>query len=83
MALQIHTPSSFTDGLYHRHSIFPKPKFSIKSQKPTVDDEPKKPASPGQGFGSSSSSTASSLPSGKLNISSRKKKSEGKERECR
>ncbi|XVE58695.1 hypothetical protein DITRI_Ditri04bG0189600 [Diplodiscus trichospermus] len=83
MALQIYTPSSFTNGLYHRYSIFPKPKFLVKSQNPTVDAEPtpeptsspKKPASPGQGFGSSSSSSS---PSGKSGISSSKKKQKGK-----
>ncbi|EOY22931.1 hypothetical protein QUC31_007993 [Theobroma cacao] len=86
MALQIHTPSSFTNGLYHRNFIFPKPIFSIKSQKPTDDAEPspepsstpKKPAAPGQGFGSSSPSSSSSLPSGKSSISSGKKKQKGK-----
>ncbi|XWS50680.1 hypothetical protein CRYUN_Cryun12cG0107100 [Craigia yunnanensis] len=85
MALQIHTPSSFTNGLYHRHSVYPKPKFSIKSQKPTVDAEatpeptpsPKKSAAPAQGFGSSSSSS-SPLPSGKPSISRSKKKQKGK-----
>ncbi|XP_022765796.1 protein LOW PSII ACCUMULATION 2, chloroplastic-like [Durio zibethinus] len=83
MALQTHTPSSFTNGLYHSHSVFPKPKISIKFQKPTVDAEPnpeptsstKKPTAPGQGFGSSSSS---SLPSGKSSTSSSKKKQKGK-----
>ncbi|XP_021287221.1 protein LOW PSII ACCUMULATION 2, chloroplastic [Herrania umbratica] len=86
MALQIHTPSSFTNGLYHRNFIFPKPRFSIKSQKPTVDADPtpepsstpKKPAAPGQGFGSSSPSSSSSSPSGKSSISSGKKKQKGK-----
>ncbi|XVF50671.1 hypothetical protein PTKIN_Ptkin04bG0120800 [Pterospermum kingtungense] len=78
MALQIHTtPSSFTNGLYHppRHS---KLKFSIKSQKPTVDAEPtpeptsspKNPASPGQGFGGSSAKSSAS--------SSKEKKQRGK-----
>ncbi|OMO98082.1 hypothetical protein COLO4_14153 [Corchorus olitorius] len=86
MALQIHTPSTFTNGLYHRHVIFPKPKFSIRSQKPTVDTEPtpeptsstKKPAAPGQGFGSPSSSSS---PPGKSGVSSSSKKKQKGRRE--
>ncbi|KAK8489324.1 hypothetical protein V6N13_030846 [Hibiscus sabdariffa] len=80
MALQIHAASSFATGLHHhrhRHSILPKPRFSVKSEKPTVDaeptPEPKKSAAIGRGFGSSSSST----PSGSSS-SSREKKQKGK-----
>lgn len=63
MALQIYTTSYLANTLYHRHSLFPKLKFSIKSKKPTVDADPtpdptsstKKAVVPGQGFGSSPS----------------------------
>ncbi|XP_022738292.1 protein LOW PSII ACCUMULATION 2, chloroplastic-like [Durio zibethinus] len=87
MALRIHTQSSFTNRLYQCYSVFPKPDFLIKSQKPTVDAEPtpeptsspKKPAALGQRFGSSVSSPS---PSGKSSvrrdISSSKKKQKGK-----
>ncbi|MFQ6619253.1 hypothetical protein Gotur_001202 [Gossypium turneri] len=68
MALQIYTPSSLANTVYHRHSLFPKPKFSIKSKKPTVDADPtpdptsssKKAVVPGQGFGSSPSPSSGS-----------------------
>ncbi|KAE8721677.1 Protein LOW PSII ACCUMULATION 2 [Hibiscus syriacus] len=77
MALRIHAPSSLATGFYHRNFIFPKPKFSVRSEKPAVDSEPKKPAAPGRGFGSSSST-------GKPTVSSsgggggREKKQKGK-----
>ncbi|KAE8663303.1 Protein LOW PSII ACCUMULATION 2 [Hibiscus syriacus] len=83
MALRIHAPSSLATGFYHRNFTFPKPKFTVKSEKPTVDaeptPEPKKPAAPGRGFGSSSSSS----PTGKSTVSSsssggREKKQKGK-----
>ncbi|OMO85846.1 hypothetical protein CCACVL1_09966, partial [Corchorus capsularis] len=88
MALQIHNPSTFTNELYHRHVIFPKPKFSIRSQKPTVDAEPtpeptsstKKPAAPGQGFGSPSSSSSPSAKSSVSSSSSKKKQKGRRER---
>ncbi|KAK8485947.1 hypothetical protein V6N13_026870 [Hibiscus sabdariffa] len=80
MALQIHAAASFATVLHHRHSILPKPKFSVKSEKPTVDaeptPEPKKPAAIGRGFGSSSSSTPSG--SSSSSSSSREKKQKGK-----
>ncbi|KAG4136986.1 hypothetical protein ERO13_D07G043100v2 [Gossypium hirsutum] len=68
MALPIYTPSYLVNTVYHRHSLFPKPKFSIKSKKPTVDADPtpdptsssKKAVVPGQGFGSSPSPSSGS-----------------------
>ncbi|KAF3433123.1 hypothetical protein FNV43_RR24225 [Rhamnella rubrinervis] len=79
MALQINSPSSFTNKPYHllHHlHIRTKTHFTIKAQspsespKPTVEVSettvpPKKTSSPGQGFGSSpSSSTKEKVTSG-------------------
>ncbi|KAE8710705.1 hypothetical protein F3Y22_tig00110319pilonHSYRG00163 [Hibiscus syriacus] len=64
MALRIQAPSSLATGFYHRNFIFPKPKFSVKSEKPAADaeptPEPKKPTAPGRGFDFSSSSSSPS-----------------------
>ncbi|KAF5731090.1 protein LOW PSII ACCUMULATION 2 chloroplastic [Tripterygium wilfordii] len=89
MALQIHSPSaSFTTiKPYHflKSPVFfssTKPKFIVNSEKPAIDDPkasnesapPKKPTSPGLGFGSSPSPIANPV-SGK-----KKQKNKGNER---
>ncbi|KAJ4828409.1 hypothetical protein Tsubulata_022860 [Turnera subulata] len=99
MALQIHSPSTLlTPKPYHHHHHLlllspPKPiKLTTRCQKPTTDTEPtkdtssptKKPAAPGQGFGSSSSSSTSPASVSKqskattTSSSSSKKKQKGK-----
>ncbi|GAV65338.1 hypothetical protein CFOL_v3_08853 [Cephalotus follicularis] len=66
MALQINSPSSFTNNKpYLRFSPLTQSKFTIKSQKSTVETEPNppnkpKPDSSGLGFGSSSASASAS-----------------------
>ncbi|KAL9412099.1 hypothetical protein AB3S75_045672 [Citrus x aurantiifolia] len=89
MALQIHSPSSFTTKPYHPLQSKPKPKSNltltlIKSQNTPINTEPieesaaapakkPKPTSPGQGFGSSTSSSSSST-SGKPSVADGSKK---------
>ncbi|KAK3220949.1 hypothetical protein Dsin_014919 [Dipteronia sinensis] len=95
MALQIHSPSSFTTNKpYHLLLSTPKAKFTtllIRSQntpntEPAQESGPSnkpKPASPGLGFGSSStssSSSSSSTTSGEANVSKKKKLKSKRER---